>query len=191
MNFPTHQAVAVGDDGKYENPSPDDGPLLAGIRKYFDGLHDRYQASLDEFRLKGRQQAQAAQAAYAPQFATGTIPSSGNLILDFGGPQQGRRWVVRMVTYSDAGSFWNSTSGAKFTVCTGLSMGTGIVAPQMVRWASAAGPNCTSFSADQMWIIPNDHVLLSVTGGTSGQNISATLWIQDFDVLASWPQQEV
>lgn len=172
--------VAIGDDGRSVQPS-EDGPLLRALREHFDKMRVDYRNALEENRLRVRQAVAMAQPAYAPQFASGAVDSSGNLVLDLGGPQLGRRWVVRMATFSDAVSFWNTMGSAQATLCVGRRTGN-TVYPSMVRWPFNTAPNAATFGSDQMWITPQDHVLLSVTGGTSAQNIQATIWIQDFSL---------
>lgn len=176
------QPVSIGDNG--ETANPEYGPVLQYFIDKMNDIQINYTKSLKEHRYHIRQMQAKSQPAYAPQYATGTIDSSGNLVLDLGGPQIGRRWVVRMVTFSDAGGFWNSMSSAKVTLAVGQKV-SNIVQPQQVRWAFGTTPNTATFGSDQMWIVPRDHVLLSVTGGTSGEGVVATLWIQDFDVSNS------
>lgn len=176
MSF--NKPVSVGDNG--ENL---DGPILAMFKDYIEDVKENHRKTLAEHRYHMRQMIAKSHPVYAPQFASGAIDSSGNLVLDMGGPQQGRRWVVRMVTISDSQSFWNTMGAAKVTLCVGQKTGNTVL-PNQVRWPFSSAPNSATFSADQMWIVPSDNVLLSVTGGTSAQSVQAVIWIQDFDEMA-------
>lgn len=178
------QPVSIGDDGS--PPGDGDGPLLAALKTWFLEIRDQGRRDQEHARLRLRQARALAQPSYAPQKTNGTIDANGNLVLDISGPMLGRRWAVRMVTFSDAGSFWSSMGGATAALCTGQRNGN-TVPPDSVRWPFATGPNCATFGSDQLWVIPADNVLLAISGGTPGQNVQCTIWVQDFnpDDLAS------
>jgi hypothetical protein len=186
----THQPVSVGDDGRMPGADPADGPVLAALRESFTQWRIGMSTELAKHRNRQRQQLLAAQPAYAPLSASGAIGSNGTLLLDLGGPQKGRRWVVRMVTVSDSGSFWNTMTNAQATVCTGHFYGNNVVMPQQVRWPFATLPNSATFGSDQMWVVPADHVLLSITGGTNLQNVQCTIWVQDFAELSPFSSEQ-
>lgn len=173
-----NQPVAIGDDGR--PPGDDDGPLLAALKTWFAELRDQHERNMTHLRTELRQARAAAQPVYAPLTGSGLIDASGNLVIDIGGPQQGRRWSVGTVAFSDAGSYWASMGAAVAALCVGNKTGN-TVPPNAVRWPFAAGPNAANFSSGQITVIPADNVLLSVTGGTPGQNIQVTLWVQDYD----------
>lgn len=182
-----NQPVAVGDDGRA--PGDGDGPLLAALRGWAAELRAEMRAERENLRLRARQAAMLAQPAYAPLKQNGTIDANGNLVLDLGGPQLGRRWAVRMIAYSDAGSYW-STMSASAALCLGQKTGS-TVPPDAVRWPFSSSPNAASFGADQIWVNPSDHVLLSITGGTAGQNVQCTIMIQDFTPESPLPVAEI
>jgi hypothetical protein len=175
-----HNPVSIGDNGENMTETGN-GVLLQYFIDHLNDLQIRADKANKEHRYHLRQLMAKSQPSFLPVTKSGTIPSSGNLILDFDGPMLGRRWVVRMVTISDSLSFWASMGSAEATLCSGISMNT--IVPSQVRWPFNSLPNSATFGSDQMWIVPRDHVLLSITGGTSGQNVTSTLWLQDFPEL--------
>lgn len=170
--------VAIGDDGR--PPGHEDGPLIGALKHWFAVMRDEARRDREANRAMLRQALAARQPAYAPVKANGTIDANGRLVLDLGGPQQGRRWAVRMVTFSDAGSFWATMGTANVAVAIGQKTGN-IITPDSVRWPFTVTPNSASFGSDEVWVTPSDNVLLAVTSGTVGQNVQCTAWIQDFD----------
>lgn len=175
------QPVAVGNDGRSEADAPGDGPLLIALKEYFTAARNDYLAEMRDRRLKMRQASALAQPVYAQVSHAVTVPASGNAIVQLGGPQIGRRWVVRMVTISDGAAFWNSMGSAQAVIATGNVGGViSVLPPNMVRWPVNSLPNSTTFGADQMWIVPSEKVFVALTGGTSGQNVQVTMWFQDF-----------
>ena len=178
----TKQAVAVGDDGRSPVEDPNAGPVLTAFREFTERFRQDYRRDLEQYRLKVRQHALAMQPAYAPVTSSGIIGTDGNLVINLGGPQIGRRWVVRMITISDAGAFWNTMSSAQAVIATGSSTAGDTVLPNMVRWPFSSLPNSANFGSDQMWINPRDKLLVAITGGTSTQNVQVTAWLQDFAV---------
>jgi len=157
-----------------------DGPLLGMLKDFIGKTSETYSKSLKEHRYHMRQMLTKQLPAFAPVYSNVELNSSGAGVMSFGGPQIGRRWVVRMVSFSDANSWWASMGSAQVTLCVGPHFSNSLITPNMVRWPFASGPNSATFSSDQMWIVPRDKVLLSITGGTSGQVIQGTIWLQDF-----------
>jgi len=86
-----------------------------------------------------------------------------------------------MVIFSDAGSFWNSMGTAQAALATGNKLSGNTIPPNAVRWPFSSCPNAANFSSGQVTVNPADNVLLSITGGTPGQNVQTVIWIQDFD----------
>jgi hypothetical protein len=174
------QPVAIGDDGRNPYQDPDDGPLLAALREFFNGWLGSWAKAMEQQRTELLQALLLREPAYAPVKQSGTIDANGNLVLDVGGPELGRRWTVRMIVFSDAGSFWNTMGNAQVTVGTGIKTGA-TVTPDSVRWPFSVAPNAATFGADEFTITARDRLLLAVTGGTSAQAVQCTAWIQDFD----------
>lgn len=171
--------VSVGDNG--ENVNEPDG--IEGFFKRIKDLFDKFIQDSDrvnkENRYHLRQIMKLRQPVYAPLSKSVTLDANGNGILDFGGPQHGRRWLVRNTSLSDAGSYFTSMGSAKAVLAVGQNI-RGTILPNMVRWAYASVPVTDTFGSDQMWIVPRDHVLISVTGGNASQAIQGTIWVQDF-----------
>lgn len=179
------QGVSIGDDGNSVNPEPnDDGPLLEAFKKYVEKNKADYKDALAEHRRKIRQQAIADNPVYAPLTNSGTVDANGNLVIDLGGPQKGLNWVVRMLSYSDGGSYWNTMATAKTTMCIGIKTGN-TVTPNMVRWPFPSSPNAATFSSGQYIVNPADHLLLSITNGSTGQTIQCTAMIQEYNQYAT------
>lgn len=170
---------------------PEDGPILEGIKNHLNQANADFKAALKDHRYKMRQASIINQPAYAPISASGTIASNGTLLLDLGGPQQGRRWAVRLLAYSDASSWSTTMTNALGTVYIGRINTPTVVSPQFAVWPFSTSPNAATFGSDELWITPSDHLYLYITGGNVNQNVQVTAHIQDFDPVNTFEVEGV
>lgn len=112
----------------------------------------------------------------APLTTAGTVPAAGPLILDLGAPSMGRRWTLRNLSVSDAADVTTAVAGAA-NVYVGSPH---VVSPVAWRWPLAALPAAEKFSSDQLAVIPQDHLLVVVTGATAGQVLLARAEVTDY-----------
>jgi hypothetical protein len=113
-----------------------------------------------------------------------TVPASGTLLLDHGGPQLGRRWLPRGWVVSDGANFWTSMGSGQAVGVVGRADTTTHVAPFQVRWAFSSLPNVATFGSEDITVNYGEHLYTMITTGNNGQNISAAFIVQDFDLLS-------
>ena len=118
-----------------------------------------------------------------PQFPTpitktATATAGGVAQVSLGGPNLGYYWMVRRVSISDAAA-WSNTMGSAiggFYLCR--SGATLVPLPQQIAWPFAVLPNVATFSTNHLRIGYGDHLVLYLTGCTSGQVIQATAYAE-------------
>jgi len=111
----------------------------------------------------------------APQ--SGVIPASGVLAFDLDGPKTGYQWTVRRVTVTDSGSAAASMGDAVGWIYAGQPS-PGLVLPGNLEWIMPVLPNAATWSADQLILQYGEHLLVQVTGGTSGQGVICSVAYQ-------------
>lgn len=177
--------VTTGTLGSMPDPSDDSGITVQL------GLTLSRVADSSE-RLCRRLDDMAATAALLPNWvpitSTQTVPSpAGPFVIDMGGPQPGRFWMIRNLTVSDSGSVRNAISGTTFAdwyvgkppVAGPLST-SNLVAPN--QWVASQSnlPQQTFVSSEQIRVWPQNHLFVVITGATTvGQQIMATSAILD------------
>lgn len=95
-----NHAVSIGDDGR--PPGSDDGPLLAALKTWFGEMRQQWRHEAEASALALKQALYAELPSAVPVLQSGTFPASGTLLLDLGGPQIGRKWLVRLLKVSPA-----------------------------------------------------------------------------------------
>lgn len=177
------QAVSIGDDGR--PPGSDDGPLLATLKMWFTEIRDEGRRALEAHRLELLQALYQATPNGVPVRASGVVPSGGSLTLDLGGPQLGRRWLVRLLRATAATSVGDTLTGrADFYV--GQPPGPG-ARPNVDTWVwgFATCPGVQPFTSETIPVTPSDHLYCVVSGSTSGQLALAGATILDYDATAA------
>lgn len=100
-------------------------------------------------------------------------------IVDLGGPQPGREWVVRMI-----GAFTPdlSTNAALVTWYVGQSSPTfaaGILAANWIRWQFPSVPGFQNFTSDVIHIKNGEHLVVGLTGIVANKPIMLRADIND------------
>jgi len=90
-------------------------------------------------------------------------------VLDFGGPQAGRKWEARML-----GVFSVTSAGVFVPMATTVStwyvgqkagaLAPGVFNPLQLRWQRPSVPFFDDFTADQIQVLPRENLLLGLTG---------------------------
>jgi hypothetical protein len=110
-------------------------------------------------------------------FASGNMPSSGSLLLNFGGPQTGTMWVPLAVTFGgpdDHTVVANSTAAiymggqASANPSLGYLLIPGNAANTIPHWVQIGGK-------DSLYMHFGDHIYALIYGAAAGTNITATL----------------
>ena len=123
--------------------------------------------------------------------ANNVVPASGILLLDLGGPQVGRRWLIRAVSISDAGNFSTSMGSAICQFYVGRHTSATAIAPQQVRWPFTVLPNAATFGSEELPVLPMDRLYCLFSGATSGQILQATALVQDLDPASKAIQETI
>lgn len=123
-----------------------------------------------------------------PLPASGVVPASGTLVLDLGQPAMGRRWSVKSLAVSPAAGPTGTLAGsANWYVGNPNIYGPGEwCAPTMTTL-----PGFQFVGADQIGVIPTNHLFCVITGGTAGQAAFARARILDFPAYAGAPMIEL
>lgn len=167
---------------------PEEGHnILSALMVRIDCLVREITKDRDERRARSKQAMQPV-AAKVYGSAVGqqqpSVPASGVLVLDLGGPQMGRWWEVMALGVSDAGNVRTTIAGTadwyvgKATGPTGVA-GNVPLAPTGWIWVFPNLPNLVHL--DERIIIPPDRLYCVIAGGTATQNVLAQAEIRDYD----------
>lgn len=117
-----------------------------------------------------------------PLVGTGTVPASGNVPVDMGSPQPGRRWDVKLLVSPDA-----PTGTIQWYVGT-MSSGTSVQpVDTAMRWRFATSPAVANFGDNQIQVGPNDHLIAWVSGAATGTVVNLVAVIQDYPAVTASP----
>lgn len=120
-----------------------------------------------------------------PIVRAGVVPAAGPLVLDLGVPAMGRRWTVRNLSVSDAAAVGTALTG-KADIYLGSPLAYG---PTGWRDHLDALPAVKLYDADQVDVIPSDHLVVVVTGATAGQVVMARADVLDYPNALGRPVQ--
>lgn len=180
--------VAVGDDGRHAEDRPGDGPVLTAIRDMYDRWRADVKADLKAAAVAAAQRAMLATPVAVPVQNSVTLSSTGYGIIDLGGPQQGRKWDIRLLKASDAVNV-TSSAGTATTTCNWYTgqppVGTTPPNPASWTWTFATLPAISNFTSNSITVTPNDHLYAVISSGSASHAIVASALIQDYAVLPS------
>jgi hypothetical protein len=132
---------------------------LSGLGGEMKRLNDHYDAQ--------QQRARAALPRNLPLIQQSTSATTVDL-LDFGGPQAGRQWEIRLLGVVSATSAGFVAMAATFTTWyVGQKMtgnAPGILPIAQARWQFPTVPAFNDFSGDSLKVLPNEHLLAGLTG---------------------------
>jgi hypothetical protein len=176
--------------------------ILAALSARLGTLSDAITRDLDDRRARRRLGAQPVPfwVPGAPigqaQATVGTLVG-GQLVLDLGGPQTGRKWEIRGLAVSDAGNAAATVTGVanwyvgKATPPVSPVANWVPLAPTAWRWTFPNLPNLTTFSSASRSVLSPDRLYCVITGGTLNQNILAAAEIKDFDPVQQMVEESV
>lgn len=102
-------------------------------------------------------------------FASGVFPSTGNLLLNLGKPDQGTYWEVHTVVVG--GTDWNVTAnGSAGLYVSGVP---GVTGMNLSRDYTSVLPNAATYGTRVLLVKDGEYLYLSIFGGTSGQTYVA------------------
>lgn len=97
-----------------------------------------------------------------------SINATNTDFLDLGGPQAGRQWEVRLliaISATVAGFVAMATTPVTWYVGQKIAGNApGILPMAMVRWQFSSIPNFKDLSGDQLKVLPNEHLMVGLTG---------------------------
>lgn len=105
-------------------------------------------------------------------------------IQDFGGPQPGRVWVVRLLS---ALASPLAANAAVVTWYVGQSMpgpAAGMLPSTMGVWQFGSVPNFQNFTSDVIKVLPSEHLIAGLTGIPASSNIALKVAINDQPLFA-------
>lgn len=98
-------------------------------------------------------------------------------LLDFGSPQNGRTWTVRLLT-GFSGDLTANAAVATWYVGPKVATAAGISVVTSARWQFASLPSMQKFSGEIV-LQPNEHLLVGVTGIPASSNLLFNVAIED------------
>lgn len=180
-NTAVHDQVSVGDDGLLVRP--EHSWLYTMLAKHITSTQQAAEQALADNRNALRQALVAATPNCQPVQASGKAPSSGNLYLDLGGPQLGRKWLVRLLKCSDAVAVGNSATGKANWYIGQVPTVSGVSGPANWIWAFSSLPGIQNFTSESLAITPGDHLYCEITTPTSAQVYLAGGLILDYPAV--------
>jgi hypothetical protein len=117
------------------------------------------------------------------------FPSSGNLVLDLGSPDQGTRWTVH--NFAIGGTDINVTATGKFGLyisgylAPGFSPGMGALVDGAEWGATPDMPYTNQYGSDQLIVNDAENLYAVVFGGTAGQTYMASMTCTVTNVAAT------
>jgi len=176
----------------YAQQTPD-GPLLSMLKEHITKTSENFEKALKSNRYHMRQMIVKETPTVVPVMGynpAGSISVDGDLVLDLGGPQLGRKWDIRLLRISSSlhvNTAVEDTDIANFYI--GMPH-----AYSPVNWvwnftntASTALeiPGVKNFTSNSLTVTPNDHLFCVYTSGTAGNPVLASALILDYPVVAN------
>lgn len=134
-----------------------------------------------------REQGRLARLPNYQAFEQATQPGDVTRIIDFGTPQAGRVWIVRLLVAVASGL---ATNAAVVTWYVGQSVGAaaglaaGTLPPNWVRWQFPSVPGFQNFTSDVFKVLPNQHLFAGVTAIAGGTVINTIAMANDQPLYA-------
>ena len=177
-------------------PPPDTGGISIGFQATIGTLATAMQRWCD---LQDKAAAVKSQLPVAiPIVSVVTVPTpAAAVVVDLGGPQQGRQWTVRRWAVADGGDTAAAIAGttrADLFVGKPYAVGAGSTRGAIQQWADTMNPlpNLRIPSNEAISVQPQDHLFVIITGATtSGQQLAVAVAILDEPQASYTAVQEV
>jgi hypothetical protein len=98
-------------------------------------------------------------------------------LIDFGSPQNGRTWIVRLLT-GFSNDLTANASAVTWYVGQRISTAAGVSIVTNARWFFASLPAVQKFSGE-IQLQPNEHLLAGITGIPASSNLVFNVAIED------------
>ena len=113
------------------------------------------------------------------QVASGVFPSTGNLVIQLGSPDNGTRWTIH--SFAVGGVDISTTATGKFGlyisgyVNSGYSPGMGALVDGAEWGATPDMPYTNQYGSDQIIVNDSENIYVVIFGGTPGQTYMANI----------------
>lgn len=167
------------------NEDEDSNPLFklyAKLNLSIDRLGDRIAK-----QMRQEQQRLANLPVNVPFSRLSLLAGGGTDIQDFGGPQNGRVWFVRLL------GALPSPLGANAAVVTwyvGQPMpgpAAGQLPATLARWQFTTVPAFQTFTSDVIKVLPGEHLIAGITGAPANSSLALTVSVNDQPQFAGAP----
>lgn len=100
-------------------------------------------------------------------------------IKDFGGPQPGREWIVRLLIAVADPPAANASIVTWYVGQNVPGSTAGVLPVTMVRWQFPSVPGFEKFTSDVIRIMPNEHLIAGLTSIPASSNIGLSVVVLD------------
>lgn len=168
--------IEFGVEANADADAGTDGALLDVMGKIHLGL-GKLNSALDKQALREQQRLESL-----PRFLPLQRMSSGTRvtdIVDFGGPQPGRRWAVRMLATFASPLAANAVQTTWYVGQVMPGPGVGMLPATLARWQFPSAPFFQNFTSDVIMINSNEHLIAGLTGIATNADLSLLASIND------------
>jgi hypothetical protein len=113
-------------------------------------------------------------------FKSGTVPSSGLLLLDLGSVPQGRVWQVRRLVVGGV-KVTTTAAGAAYAFAQGAPPDLGLTDCVDIFLTLPMG---NTYGTHQLFLLASEHLWVAFSGASSGQQYAASARVEDWDDAA-------
>ena len=154
--------------------------LFAKLHLSIDTLSKKVQRQIDD--------EQKRLAGLPNYIALGRMSTPGAAVTDiqdFGGPQPGRQWVVRLLVAVASPLAANASVVSWYVGQVMPGPAAGMLPATMTRWQFPSVPGFQNFTADVVKLFPNEHLIAGLTGIPASSSIALIAAINDEPLYAA------
>lgn len=148
-------------------------------------LFANFKLSLDTLnkQLKRQYDQEQARLASLPDYIglsrMSTPGAAVTDLQDFGGPQPGRQWIVRLIAAFASPLAANATVVTWYIGQIVPGPAAGMLPSTMAKWQFPSVPGFQNFTSDVLKLFPGEHLIAGLTGIPASSNISLSASIND------------
>jgi hypothetical protein len=131
-------------------------------------------------RAKEEQNRIAVQPRYVPIERMSSPGAAVTDFQDFGGPQAGRQWIIRLLAAFASPLAANASLVTWYIGQPGIpGPAAGMLPATSARWQFPSVPGFQTFTSDILKVLPNQHLIAGLTGIPAQSNIGLVAAIND------------
>lgn len=134
-------------------------------------------------RYQRREQRRMADIPRYVPFSRMSAPPGAFDTQDFGGPQPGRQWVVRLLVAVAQPLAANASVVSWYVGQIMPGPAAGMLPASMLRWQFASVPGIQSFTSDIIKVLPGEHLIAGLTGPIT--NVMLNVAVNDQPLFSS------